>query len=84
MARSSIVKKKEEDLTTMTLGDLLSKLRIFEQKYKMSYEQFRRSFKDEEATFEELVDQFDWETYWEEFQRRSSLTRKLVLKASGI
>ena len=76
--------KKEEDLATMTLGDLLSKLRSLEQKYKMPYEQFKRSFKDEEATFEELVDQFDWETYWEEFQRRSSLTHKLVLKASSI
>gem|GEM_PF-4486735 len=83
MTRGSIV-KKEEDLATMTLGDLLSKLRSLEQKYKMPYEQFKRSFKDEEATFEELVDQFDWETYWEEFQRRSSLTHKLVLKASSI
>ena len=85
MTRSSIVKKKEEeDLATMTLGDLLSKLRSLEQKYKMPYEQFKRSFKDEEATFEELVDHFDWETYSEEFQRRSSLTHKLVVKASGI
>jgi len=83
LTRGSIV-KKEEDLATMTLGDLLSKLRSLEQKYKMPYEQFKRSFKDEEATFEELVDQFDWETYWEEFQRRSSLTHKLVLKASSI
>lgn len=83
LTRSSVV-KKQEDLTTLTLGDLLSKLRGFEQKYKMPYEQFKKSFKDEEATFQELVDQFDWETYWEEFHRRSSLTHKLVLKASGI
>jgi len=75
---------KVEDISEMGTEELMALIKRYEEKYGASYDEFMKTFKDEEASFDELVDQFEWETYWLELRKRLAKTGSLKLSASSL
>jgi len=75
---------KVEEISSIEMEDLMSRIKNYQKKYGAIYDEFMKSFKDEEASFEELIDQFEWQTYWLELRRRLQQTGMLKVKASRL
>jgi len=70
---SKLVKKR--NLSKIGYSDLMETIRRFEKKYGKDFHDFSSELEENRASFEELVDKFEWEQYMNEMRKRSELGR---------
>lgn len=70
------LRREVENLDELSLGQLTEKIRRMETKYGMRYDDFVASLDQDEATHEELIDEFNWGCYVDALGRRLTTTQE--------
>jgi len=70
------LRREVENLDELSVGRLTEKIRTLEAKYGVRYDEFAANLNEDEATYEELIDEFNWGCYADTLSHRLTGTKE--------